>query len=58
MRWVAAGMVYCNLPKLRARQGERVRFHIFTLGTQDDLHAPSLVAAAFLDDVRLPPCSL
>lgn len=45
-------MVFCNLPKLRARQGERARFHIFTLGTQDDLHAPSLVASAFLEDVR------
>lgn len=44
-------MIYCNLPKMVAKQGERVRFHIFTLGTEDDLHSPSLLASSFLDAV-------
>ena len=34
-------------------QGQRARFHIFTLGTEDDLHSPSLQAATFVADVRL-----
>lgn len=45
-------MIYCNLPKLRAKQGERARFHVFTLGTEDDLHGPSLSSSSFLYDVR------
>ncbi|CAL8466619.1 g6155 [Coccomyxa elongata] len=44
------GMIYCNLPKMVGRQGDRVRFHIFTLGTEDDLHGPSLLASSFLAD--------
>ncbi len=50
--WSGAGMMFCNLPKMMAKQGERVRFHIFTLGTEDDLHSPSLLASSFLADVR------
>ncbi len=47
-----AGMIYFNLPKMVGKQGDRVRFHVFTLGTEDDLHAPSLLASSFLADVR------
>lgn len=48
-------MIFCNLPKMTAKQGERVRFHMFTLGTEDDLHSPSLLASSFLADVSHMP---
>ncbi len=47
-----AGESNCNLPQLTAVQGQRARFHIFTLGTEDDLHSPSIQADAFVADVR------
>jgi hypothetical protein len=47
-------MIYCNLPHMMAYSGETVRFHIFTLGTEDDLHGPSITSANFLDNVSQP----
>lgn len=37
-----AGFVYCNLPGLRAAVGERVRLYIMAIGTDVDMHTPSL----------------
>ncbi|KAK9841799.1 hypothetical protein WJX81_003935 [Elliptochloris bilobata] len=39
------GMLYCNLPHLAAKQGERVRLHIFALGTENGIHAPAISAS-------------
>ena len=46
-----AGESDCNLPQLTATLGQRARFYIFTLGTEDDLHAPSITASTFVDNV-------
>ena len=50
-----AGVSDCNLPQLGAIQGQRARFHIFTLGTEDDLHSPNIAATTFVEDVRPLP---
>ncbi len=42
---VRAGMLYCNLPHMQAKQGERVRLHLFSLGTENGIHAPSISAS-------------
>lgn len=39
------GFMYCNLPGLQARMGQRVRFYVMSLGTEVDLHTPNLEAA-------------
>lgn len=51
VRCPGAGESYCNLPQLTATQGQRARFHIFTLGTEDDLHGPNIAATTFVDNV-------
>lgn len=35
------GMMYCNLPELKATEGERVRVYMMGLGTEVDLHTPT-----------------
>lgn len=45
---VRPGMLYCNLPHMQAKQGDRVRLHLFSLGTENGIHAPS-VSASNLD---------
>ena len=52
---LCAGESDCNLPQLGAIQGQRARFHIFTLGTEDDLHSPNIAATTFVDNVRQLP---
>ena len=52
-----AGESDCNLPQLTATLGQRARFYIFTLGTEDDLHAPSITASTFVDNVRCWPAT-
>lgn len=42
--------MYCNLPGLEAREGQRVRFYYMSLGTDVDLHTPSLAGAS-----QVPP---
>ncbi len=37
-----AGYLYCNMPPLLFTVGERVRFHIMTLGTEVDMHTPNM----------------
>ena len=45
-------MLYCNLPHLQANQGDRVRVHIFALGTENGIHAPAIVASTLDWEVR------
>ena len=49
-----AGMLYCNLPHLQAKQGERVRLYVMSLGTEDGIHAPSITSSTLDWDVRPP----
>ncbi len=46
--------MYCNLPGLEAREGQRIRIYYMSLGTEVDLHSPSLAGAS---QVRTPPLS-
>ncbi|PSC72045.1 multicopper ferroxidase [Micractinium conductrix] len=41
LKHVINGFLYCNMPVLTFTQGERVRFHIMSLGTEVDLHTPN-----------------
>lgn len=49
---VAAGMLYCNLPHLHAKVGDRVRLHIFALGTENGIHAPAIIASTMNLEAR------
>ena len=49
-----AGMLYCNLPHLQAKQGERVRLYLMSLGTEDGIHAPGITSSNLDWDVRTP----
>jgi hypothetical protein len=49
-----AGMLYCNLPHLHAKVGDRVRLHIFALGTENGIHAPAIIASTMNLEARLP----
>ena len=49
-----AGMLYCNLPHLQAKQGERVRLYLMSLGTEDGIHAPGIASSNLDWDVRPP----
>lgn len=40
-----AGFMYCNLPGLNAVVGQRVRFHIMSLGTTADIHSFNIFAS-------------
>ncbi len=42
----AAGYMYCNLPGLEAREGQRIRIYYMSLGSEVDLHTPSLAGAS------------
>ena len=43
---VTAGYMYCNLPGLEAKEGQRIRIYYMSLGTQVDLHTPGLAGAS------------
>ena len=45
-------MLYCNLPHLQAKQGERVRLYLMSLGTEDGIHAPGITSSNLDWDVR------
>lgn len=45
-------MLYCNLPHLQAKQGERVRLYLMSLGTEDGIHGPGIAASNLDWDVR------
>ncbi len=47
-RRVRAGYMYCNLPNLTFQAGRRVRLHVMALGTQEDVHTPSIEGGTFL----------
>ena len=50
------GMLFCNLPHMQAKQGDRVRLHLFSLGTENGIHAPSVSASTLDWEARaLPP---
>ncbi len=56
---VRTGMLYCNLPHMQAKQGDRVRLHLFSLGTENGIHAPSVSASTLDWEARtFPPRSL
>ena len=56
---VRTGMLYCNLPHMQAKQGDRVRLHLFSLGTENGIHAPSVSASTLDWEARtFPPPSL
>ena len=40
------GYMYCNLPGLEAMEGQRIRIYYMALGTEVDLHTPSLAGAS------------
>ena len=42
----AAGYMFCNLPGLEAMEGQRIRIYYMSLGTEVDLHTPSLAGAS------------
>jgi len=45
-------MLYCNLPHLHAKVGDRVRLHIFALGTENGIHAPAIIASTMNLEAR------
>lgn len=49
------GMLYCNLPHMQAKQGDRVRLHLFSLGTENGIHAPSISASTLDWEARTFP---
>lgn len=44
------GYIYCNGPPLPLTRGLNVRFHVIALGTEIDLHTPSLTDASWSAD--------
>lgn len=58
------GMVYGNLPMIRVRLGERVRWYTMAMGTEVDLHTPHwhgntvLAMGMRMDVVNLLPASM
>jgi manganese oxidase len=58
------GYVYGNLPGLTMKSGERVRWHLISMGTEVDLHTPhwhgqtALMAGMRMDMVELLPGSM
>lgn len=50
------GFTFCNMDVLTFKQGEKVRFHIMSLGTEVDLHTPNFVGQSMLmdGDQRMP----
>lgn len=50
---LARSYLFCNLPGLNVKQGERLRVHFLALGGVADMHTPSTAQAAIsLDGQR------
>ncbi|GIL48450.1 hypothetical protein Vafri_4968 [Volvox africanus] len=55
------GFMYCNMPRLNFKQGQKVRMHVMVLGTLEDMHTPNMGGPRFdynsqhTDSVQISP---